>query len=588
MDQYPEAPSPTISRRTLLAGAGTALAATAAASVLPTAPAASTALAATPDELQMVALRQPIELTTQRSGTSPALPPIGVIAFNRMAYGPRTAQDVERMQTMDTAGFRAFVEEQLNPSQIADAELEQRIQAENFRTLAKTLEQLWADHSVNGNTPPADFTGDSWSWRNLPAAEIERLTFLRAVYSTRQLQEVLFDFWFNHFNVLANRNGSYAAMTLVSYDRDALRQHLFGNFRAMLEATATSPAMLEYLDNYINSAAGPNENYAREIFELHTLGAENYFGSGRQEGVPGYAEGAPIGYVDGDVYEATRAFTGWTVANGRDGRPNTGQFVIHEPWHDRFRKQVLGAILQPNQLPLQDGRMVMDLLAAHPGTARYIARKLCRRLISDSPPEGLVARVAGVFLAHKDAPDQLRRVYRAILLSPEFAQTWGAKIKRPFEVAVSAIRALRADFSPNNNFLFPYNQAGQQLFAWAPPTGYPDTRDYWSSTMPMLHRWRIVNLLIEEGIRPLRQNERSKFITVDIAAQTTARTPTAIVDEWIGRVLGRPMNAEERAILIEFLAQGRNPDLELPANLSRDLIPRMVALLLMSPDFNWR
>lgn len=171
MDQYPEEPSSRMSRRSLLVGAGTALAATAAASVLPAVPTASPTLAATPDELQLVALRQPIELTTQRRGTSPALPPIGVIAFNRMAYGPRTAQDVERMQAMDAAGFRAFVEEQLNPNEIADAELEQRIRAEGFRTLAKTLEQLWADHSVNGNTPPADFTGDSWSWRNLPAAE---------------------------------------------------------------------------------------------------------------------------------------------------------------------------------------------------------------------------------------------------------------------------------------------------------------------------------------------------------------------------------------------------------------------------------
>lgn len=574
-----------VSRRALLAGAGTAAVATAAAVLLQ-----QEATAADPtevDELMAVALRQPVDLATIRTGTYPAVPPLGVIAYNRMAFGPRTEADVQRMLTMDRAGFEAFVEEQLNPAQIDDSALDARLQAAGYRTLNKTLEQLWLDHSVNRNSPPADFTEGGWNWRNLPATEIERVTFLRAVYSNRQLQEVLFDFWFNHFNVLANRNGSYAAMTLVSYDRDAIRQHMFGNFRQMLEATATSPAMLEYLDNYINSAAGPNENYAREIFELHTLGAENYFGSGRQESVPGYPD-APIGYVDGDVYEATRAFTGWTVANGRDDRPDTGQFVIHEPWHDRFRKQVLGQVLQPNQSPLQDGRTVMDLLAAHPGTARFICRKLCRRLIADNPPESVVARAAGVFLAYKDAPDQLQRVYRFILLSPEFAATWGAKIKRPFEVAVSAIRALRAEFLPDNTFIFDYNQSGQQLFAWPPPTGYPDTYEYWGSTMPMLHRWRLVNTLVEEGIRDLRNNETGKFITVDIVAQTPVRTPTAIVDYWIQRVLGRAMNPDERAMLIEFMAQGRNPDLELPSNLFREVTPRMVTLLLMSPDFNWR
>ncbi len=574
-----------VSRRALLAGAGTAAAATAAAALLQ--PEATAADPSEVHELLEFALRQPVDLTATRAGTFPPRPTIGVIAFNRMAFGPRTDADLQRMITMDQAGFEAFVEEQLNPTAIDDSELDQRIQAAGYRTLNKTLEQLWTDHNVNGNTPPADFTEGSWNWRNLPGIEIERLTFLRAVYSNRQLQEVLFDFWFNHFNVLANRNGSYAAMTLVSYDRDALRPHIFGNFRQMLEATATSPAMLEYLDNYINSAAGPNENYAREIFELHTLGAENYFGSGRQESVPGYPN-APLGYVDGDVYEATRAFTGWTVANGRDDRPNTGQFVIHEPWHDRFRKQVLGQVLQPNQSPLQDGRTVMDLLAAHPGTARYICRKLCRRLIADNPPEAVVARAAGVFLAHKDAPDQLKRVYRSILRSPEFAQTWGAKIKRPFEVAVSAIRALRAEFLPNSSFTSSYNAAGQQLFAWAPPTGYPDTSEYWRSTMPMLHRWRLMNTLVEEGIRSLREDETRKFITVDIVAQTPVRTPTAIVDYWIKRVLGRAMNPDERTMLIEFMAQGRNPNLELPINLFREVTPRMVALLLMSPDFNWR
>ncbi|NJO05583.1 MAG: DUF1800 domain-containing protein [Chloroflexaceae bacterium] len=414
-----------MSRRTVLKGIGAAAAGAATVPLLHAAVDAREEAATTE-----VALRSAQELAT-RSGTTPALAPLGVIAFNRIAFGPRTAEDLQRMLTMNDETFVQFVDEQLNPGAIDDSEVESRLAARNFFTLNKSLEQLWLDHKVNGNTPPANFPADqSWRWRGLPRDETEQETFIRAVYSKRQLNEVLFDFWFNHFNVFAGNSSSYVAYTFVSYVRDSIRPHMLGNFRTMLEAVATSPAMLEYLDNYINQVGGPNENYAREIIELHTLGAENYYGTGLQQDVPGYPD-APVGYVDSDVYETTRIFTGWRVEDGRDNLSDTGRFTFHDPWHDRFQKTVLGQFFPANVSGLEEGRRAMDLLAAHPGTGRYICRKLCRRFISDDPPERLVNEAAAVFTAQWQAPNQLWQVMRVILLSPEFRSTWGQKIKRP-------------------------------------------------------------------------------------------------------------------------------------------------------------
>jgi uncharacterized protein (DUF1800 family) len=220
------------------------------------------------------------------------------------------------------------------------------------------------------------------------------------------------------------------------------------------------------------------------VFELHTLGAENYLGVKRQSDVPVDPEGRPVGYVDDDVYEATRCFTGWTVANNDSGPGgNTGLFLYRDDWHDRFQKTVLGRFIPADQSAMKDGRDVLDALAEHPGTARHVCRKLCRRLISDDPPEGLVQSAADLFLAQKEAADQLKQVVRHILRSTAFRSTWGEKIKRPFEAIVSALRATNADFtirlddSDSNSFLWLYSNIGQDLFSWESPDGYPDVKE---------------------------------------------------------------------------------------------------------------
>ena len=398
--------------------------------------------------------------------TEPAFPPLGIIALNRIAYGMRPGFfDISTFQsfggTTPAEKLAGFVDWQLNPAAINDGDCDNRIAAANLTTLNKSLGQLWYDHRVKQN---AD--------RTLPFVEVRSAALICAVYSQRQLFENIVNFWHNHFNIYA-RDYAYASATWVHYDRDVIRAHAFGNFRALLEAVAASPAMLFYLDNYINEVAGPNENWARELFELHTLGAENYLGVMEQAQVPGYPD-APEGYVDADIYEATRCFTGWRVDDGRwPLTTNSGAFLYYGAWHDRFQKTVLGHFIPANQGDLADGRQVLDFLAFHPGTARFICRKLCRRFIADEPPQSVVDAAAAEFSAHVHSPDQIKRVLRVILLSDEFQNTWAEKIKRPFEITVSMLRATNTNFSPSNEFFWTYDDMSQPIFEYRPRMAIP-------------------------------------------------------------------------------------------------------------------
>jgi uncharacterized protein (DUF1800 family) len=354
-------------------------------------------------------------------GGDPALAPLSIIALNRLAFGPRPG-DVAAFNALgadDDARLTAWVDQQLNPGAIADTDCNNRLAAAGFTTLNKTLSQLWADHWLGS------------AGRTVPITEVRNAALIRAAYSQRQLFEVLTDFWHNHFNVYA-WDYAYASATWVHYDRDVIRPNVLGNFRVFLQSVATSTAMLFYLDNYLNQAAGYNENWARELFELMTLGSENYLGVMNPLDVPVDGNGIVIGYCDNDVYEVARAFTGWRVNNGSSGAPgNDGAFYYHDAWHDKANKLILGEWFPANQGPMEDGNEALDRLAAHPGAARHIARKLCRRLISDDPPQPVVDAAAAEFTAHLAAPDQLKRVVRVICLSPEFKSAWGQRSSAP-------------------------------------------------------------------------------------------------------------------------------------------------------------
>ncbi|HIC88343.1 MAG TPA: DUF1800 family protein, partial [Anaerolineae bacterium] len=526
----------TITRRDLLKG-GVALATTAI-----MAGAAPQTTADAPPLPRVTAMSERVNLPLRTVGLPP-VPPLKVIALNRMAFGPRP----EDWAAYDALGptpeeqFTAYVEQQLDPDAIDDSDCDARIAAQGFITLNKSLTELWADHRE----------ADEYSVRILPFTETRNATWIRALYSKRQLLEVLTDFWHNHFNIYAP--AYIIASVWVHYDRDVIRTHALGNFRTFLEAVATSTAMLYYLDNYVNSNAGPNENYARELFELHTLGADHYLGFGEQEDVPGYDTGNPIGYVDDDIYEAARAFTGWRVRNSSSDPDigNTGEFFTYEPWHDRFEKTVLGHRLENDRPALADGRDVLNLVASHPGTAQHVCKKLCRRFISDDPPQSVIDAAVATWNATADEPDQLKQVVRTILLSDEFKNTWGEKIKRPFEFVASLLRASGAEWVPSSSFRWNFRRLGQPLFQWPTPDGYPDRREPWIGTNAMLRRWNIVNSLIEGWV---------EGTTIDLRSQMPAdiRSSNAIVDWWINRIMGRPINTDDRQEIVDFMAQGRN------------------------------
>jgi uncharacterized protein (DUF1800 family) len=251
------------------------------------------------------AMRSPHRAAIAGAADEPVPPSLEIIALNRIAFGPRPG-DLAALMAMGATSqerLQAYVDQQLNPATIDDGECEAIIAAQGFITLDKSRAQLWTDHVTKKEI--------SWDERVRPARETRAATFLRAVYSKRQLVEVLADFWHNHFNVYGW--DSWSAGTWVHYDRDVLRANMLGNFRTMLGAVAKSAAMLYYLDNVSNTSAGPNENYARELFELHGLGAENYFGVASTVGpdggylhpAPKGDDGKPLAYVDEDVYSAT-------------------------------------------------------------------------------------------------------------------------------------------------------------------------------------------------------------------------------------------------------------------------------------------
>ena len=522
----------------------------------------------------------------------PILPsvPLGIIALNRMGFGPRPGEldAFEALGTTDEERLRVYVAQQLNPESIDESDFETRYTASGFETLHKTQEELYFDHIANNQY---DSNDDAyWEWYAKPAYELVDASFLRAVYSRKQLVEVLADFWHNHFNVYFWQDDGVPL--LVSYNRDVLRPHMLGNFRQMLEAVATHPSMLYYLNQNNSSDAGPNENFARELFELHTLGAENYLGVHDPNTVQKDVNGIAVGYVDNDVYEAARAFTGWRVDDdlyeNEDGVEKTGRFIYYKPWHDRFNKLILGKYIPADQPDMQDGRDVLDLLANHPGTARHIARKLARRFISDTPPDSVVEAAAATFLEHRNSPDQLKRVVETILLSPEFRQTWGQKIKRPFEAVVSMLRALSTDFTRiPGGIPWLCSMMGQPLFERRSPDGYPDLKESWANSMSLLYRWNFAVGISENW---MDEEDQQRFIKTDIVGQTPpdVRTAESLADFWIQRLLNRPMADADREAVISLMAQEYGPQEQLPEDHVSYVLPGMVEVILMSPDFQWK
>ncbi|MBX5479146.1 MAG: DUF1800 domain-containing protein [Pyrinomonas methylaliphatogenes] len=599
--------------------------------------------------------------------------------LNRLGFGPRPG-DVERVRAM---GIERYIEEQLHPERIDDSATEARLQnlqapfmatrellakypnpGQLIRVLDRqgklppdlaTLRDEYkkqngvasssetskstsaAGPANNSPKPTGDSTvnGGEKSKREfrrdlrqyfienglLPpqriTQEMQAQRIIRAVYSERQLQEVMVDFWMNHFNVYADKG--LTRWYLPEYEREVIRPHALGKFRDLLVATAQSPAMLFYLDNFqsvspnappprrqalssgeamrlgrlgLGAAIGRgrnlprlmerqaaieamraaqaerkgqpqmrpsparrrgiNENYARELMELHTLGVDG-------------------GYTQKDVQEVARCFTGWTIFDpyalsgqmvSEQGGPlaqriaqilneRAGKFVFNPRMHDTGEKVVLGHKI-PAGGGIEDGLKVLDILSRHPSTARFIATKLCRRFVSDDPPQSLIDRVAQVFLK---TDGDIRETLRAIFTSPEFyaPEARRAKIKTPFELVVSAIRALGGDTDGGPAIHNWIARMGEPLYLYQAPNGYPDRADYWVNTGALLERINFAIALAHNRI-PGTRVDVTKLVPEFAAKNSlTAEDRRRIFDRFVTLFLDEKISPQARERLIAQL-----------------------------------
>jgi len=465
--------------------------------------------------------------------------------LNRAGYGPRPG-DVERVRHK---GITAYIEEQLRPESINDTHVDPRLAL--FDTLKSEPEYILSRYQRD------------------PRPVVEQLQsqkVIRALYSERQLQEVMTDFWFNHFNVNSGKEGVQFVVT--TYERDVIRRHALGKFKDLLLATARHPAMLVYLDNVMSSAAGINENYARELMELHTMGVDG-------------------GYLQSDVEQVARAFTGWALTT------NGLAFQFRKDMHVPGDKTVL-----EHRIPsggVDEGERVLEILTQHPSTANFIATKLVRRFVADTPPPALVRRVAQVYT---ETDGDIRDMVRAILTSPQFSEPTAirAKAKTPFEAVVSSMRAVNAvlldsidsqsaqgamrglpagdivltkqggariRISPAIIIVRAIQDMGQFPYQYPEPTRYPDRSDYWMSGWSVLHRTRFAVSLVNNEI--LGTN-------VDVGKLNIDSRKTADLTE-----------AHRKALLAELIAPAvAGTKATTPAP---NAVIEAVALALGSPEF---
>jgi uncharacterized protein (DUF1800 family) len=581
--------------------------------------------------------------------------------LNRITFGPRPG-DVEAVEKM---GLRPYIEQQLHPETIDDSAVDQEVgQFELLQMSGPELTRLFLEDTkrfvqkqkelaaANGQAPGgqvpagqapamtpgqttdvvsyppmqapggrpgmANMMDEAGKWRSVAAiGQLEQAKLVRAVESQRQLQEVLVDFWSNHFNIDVKKGP--CRVLAIGEDRDVIRPHIWGRFRDLLEATAKSPAMLHYLDNATNTVertmspmeqrvrarllqlmsgaagapgesidpdapmqpkkvGGINENYGREIMELHTIGVDG-------------------GYTQKDVQEVARCFTGWTYE-----RALTGEFIFRPRLHDNGPKVVLGHEI-PAGGGIQDGETVLDILASSPACAHFISRELCQRFVSDDPPAALVDRVAGVFTRTQG---DLRQVTEAVLTSPEFLspQTFGNKIKSPLEFAVSAVRAsestLLAQQPPPWDKLVPTLEGagvmgrgkaadrlshakrqslnwhvlelGEPLYACTPPTGYPENSKRWVSPGALIERLNFALALTQQQVSDVR------FDTQKILAGIDLDHPEKILNQCVAVLLQNNITDSTRKVLTESAVP--------PSGMSQTVNPaKLIALILGSPEF---
>ena len=548
--------------------------------------------------------------------------------LSRLTFGARPG-DVARVRAI---GVDAFIAQQLQPNRIADARLEAWLgQFETLRLSYPEMQKAYprpadALQRLSAGNRNSLSREDSASLRKVveglrrASTEVQSARIGRALITERQLDEVVTDFWLNHFSVFAGK-GALERYMLAEYENTVIRPRALGKFRDLLGAVAKSPAMLFYLDNWQSAAdsgrprtqqprlanarnRGLNENYGRELLELHTLGVDG-------------------GYTQQDVIDAARALTGWTFlpqrpnqqqmqqlaagaaraagsrgrsnsrTSGRVGQqraeriiasrlPDVGKFYFNPGVHDAGAKVVLGQPFRAGR-GIEDGEQLLDLVARHPATARHIATKLVRRFVSDEPPEEIVDRAAAVFTR---TDGDIREVVRTIITSPEFfsSKAFRSKVKTPFEVVESALRALDAAPDPSPRTARVVEQLGQPIYGRQTPDGWPDIASEWMGTGAILDR---INFGLAVGANRLPGASPTGWPGADSLASADR---TAQVDGVIAAFLGGRVSPETREILIT----GRNPLHAGAATHGEREIPplqglaQVVGLAIGSPEFQRR
>jgi uncharacterized protein (DUF1800 family) len=498
--------------------------------------------------------------------------------LNRIGYGPKPGE-VELVMKM---GIGPYVQSQLHSENIALPEM-----------LTKRLDALVTEESSTGdllrefNTARKDAKAEKKDEKGksaglddaqLKAREVigriaentAEARLARAIESPRQLEEVMVDFWFNHFNVYANKGLDRALVS--SYERDAIRPNVFGNFRTLLGATAKHPAMLFYLDNWMSTVpgyqphrskrgrvivpqakapSGLNENYARELMELHTLGVDG-------------------GYTQRDVTELARMFTGWTF-NQRDLMRHDTRFTFNEDAHDRGRKVWLGR--EVTERGQREGEMALDILALHPATAHHLAFKLAQYFVSDNPPAGLVDRLAQRYL---DTKGEIRPVLATLLTSPEFLDeaNIGNKFKTPYQFVLSAARASAIPVNNIRPLLGTLTQLGMPLYGSVTPDGYKNTEAAWLNPDALTRRINFATALasgrlpLADKIENDAQGMGKKQLEKQAERTNKVRPNTQPLDaDSVLKTLGSSISGETRTLISAS-----------PANLR-------AAMVLGSPDF---
>jgi uncharacterized protein (DUF1800 family) len=514
-------------------------------------------------------------------------------ALNRLAFGPRPG-DVDAVMK---DGVNTWIEQQLHPEAIPDRAVEARIaslptMAMSNAQIVKTYYEpvLMARKKANAEAKDGDVDKKDVRrelMRDIPADKRPQIVMndllteriVRAADSDRQLNEVMVDFWMNHFNVFAGKG--IDRFLLTSYERDVIRPHIWGRFEDLLLATAKSPAMLFYLDNARSVAApenrpaiaqrigrramemnpqlrnrqgGLNENYAREIMELHTLGVD-------------------AGYTQKDVTELARVLTGWTITGERDGGQGAA-FIFRPMLHDAGSKTVLG-VRFPAGGGIEEGQKMIHVLAHHPATAHHIALKLCQRLVADDPPPALVDRVAAKFLA---TDGDLRETVRAVVSSPEFwdPKSYRAKVKSPFEYAISAIRAVNAQITDATPIARALQQIGEPLYGAQPPTGYSDKADVWINTGALMNRLNFALALASNKLPGVHGD------VVALIPAKQAADASQSVDALAQALTGGNLTEETRNTIKSRIVERKAPT-EDPWDNTQ--LPTVAGLILGSPEF---